>query len=61
MLSEIYAHVRVRRVVLVGILGLIATLLFGWMLWPHLYISDFAEPSLELALLELMLYVSPAG
>lgn len=56
MLSEIYAHVRVRRVILVAILGLIATLLFGWLLWPHLYISEFREPSLELALLELILY-----
>ena len=56
MLSEIYAHVRVRRVVLVGILGLIATLLFGWMLWPDLYLSEFREPGIELALLELTLY-----
>ena len=56
MLSEIYAHVRVRRVVFVGILGLIATLLFGAMLWPHLYLSEFSEPGIELALLELTLY-----
>lgn len=56
MLSEIYAHVRVRRVVLVGIFGLIATLLFGRMLWPDLYLSEFREPGIELALLELMLY-----
>ena len=56
MLSEIYAHVRVRRVVLVAILGLIATLLFGLMLWPDLYLSEFEEPGLALALFELILY-----
>lgn len=59
MLSEIYAHVRVRRVILVGSLGLIATLLVGRMLWPDLYISGLNEPGLELAVLELTLYGFP--
>ncbi len=59
MLSETYAHVRVRRVILVGSLGLIATLLVGRMLWPDLYISGLNEPGLELAVLELTLYGFP--
>ena len=56
MLSEIYAHVRVRRVVLVAILGLIAILLFGLIFWPDLYLSEFKELGIELALFELILY-----
>ena len=35
MLSETYAHVRVRWVILVVIPGLIVTLLFGLLLWPY--------------------------
>ena len=58
MLSETYAHVHVRRVILVVILGLIATLLLGWLLWPELYTSDLKEQSFELAVLDLTLYGS---
>ena len=51
MLKETYAHVRVRRVILVVILGVVVVLGFGGRLWP-----DGEDHNLEFAVLELMAY-----